>query len=55
MIDGKAPPSSQAPILRDYRSNSKRGAQDFRGRVASLRHALNQRERWGEGEGGFML
>lgn len=44
MIDGKAPPSSQAPILRDCRSNSRRGARDFRGRVASLRHALNQRE-----------
>lgn len=51
MIDGKAPPSSQATILRDCRSNSRRGARDFRGRVASLRHALNQRE-VGKGIGG---
>lgn len=49
MIDGKAPPSSQATILRDCRSNSRRGARDFRGRVASLRHA--QRE-VGKGMGG---
>lgn len=56
MIDGKAPPSSHATILRDCRSNSRRGARDFRGRVASLRHALNQREVGkGMGGGGLML